>query len=229
MTAGSDVRSAKAVSGAVDNTMGHGGASLPPIGGEDRARATLYGLLASSLEAPVGSEWLSVVSALEGAEGDVGMALADVVRLAREADPARLARDYHDLFIGVGRGELIPYGSFYLTGFFNEKPLARLRAEMRRLGIERDPEVKEPEDHIAAECQIMAGLILGDFGSGAEGDASTFFRDHLGIWAPYFFRDLAATSVGDLYPAIGRLGVSFMAIEADLNTIFEDEGAARAT
>ena len=227
MTAGSDARAAKAGSGAVGNTMSHVGVNLSPVGDEDRGRATLYGLLASALEAPVRDEWLSVVGSLEGGEGDVGVALGDVARLAREADPAALARDYHDLFIGVGRGELIPYGSFYLTGFLNEKPLARLRAEMRRLGIERDPEVKEPEDHIAAECQIMAGLVLGEFGGGARDEASSFFRDHLGSWAPYFFRDLAATSAGDLYPAIGRLGVAFMSVEADLEAMFDDVGAVR--
>lgn len=226
MTTGGDVRPAVAGTDSVGDMTGRGTAGFSPLGEEDLARASVYGLLASALEAPVGADWLDVVGALDGGEGELGAALGELSRLARDADPAQLARDYHDLFIGVGRGELVPYGSFYLTGFLNEKPLARLRADMRRLGIERDPEVKEPEDHIAAECQIMAGLIRGEFGEGSSGEASSFFRDHLGIWAGYFFRDLAATSVGELYPAIGRLGVVFMRIEADLEAMFDEDKTA---
>ena len=134
------------------------------VAGEDGERAIVYRLLATALEAPVGRDWLEVVGALPAVEGPFGAALKQLSSEARVADPATLRRDYHDLFIGVGRGELVPYASYYLTGFLNEKPLALLRQEMRRLGIERSPDVSEPEDHIAALCEMMAGLVEGSYG-----------------------------------------------------------------
>jgi TorA maturation chaperone TorD len=202
-------------------TAENGARALMTITEEDRDRAAVYDLLASALAGPVGQDWLDVVCGLSGGDGALGQAVGDLATAARKADPERVARDYHDLFIGVGRGELVPYGSFYLTGFLNEKPLAFLRQDMRRLGIERDPSVSEPEDHIAAECQMMAGLIIGDFGSGEPEAAGRFFRAHLSTWAPYFFKDLAASTSGDLYPAIGRLGLAFLEIEAQLDVMFE--------
>lgn len=202
-----------------------GGADLD-VGPEDRDRVALYGLLASGLQGPVGQDWLDVVSGLSGGAGDLADAIAALAKAASEADPKKLARDYHDLFIGVGRGELVPYGSYYLTGFLNEKPLALLRQDMRRLGMERDPEVKEPEDHIAALCQMMAGLIEGEFGDGSATAPSRFFRAHLATWAPYFFKDLAATDSGAVYPALGRLGQVFIELEDHADALFAERRGA---
>ncbi|WP_084649805.1 TorD/DmsD family molecular chaperone [Stappia stellulata] len=193
---------------------------------EDRDRVALYGLLASGLQGPVGQDWLDVVSGLSGGGDDLADAIAGLASAAAQADPESLGRNYHDLFIGVGRGELVPYGSYYLTGFLNEKPLALLRQDMRRLGIERDPDVKEPEDHIAALCQMMAGLIEGDFGDGVPATSSRFFRAHLASWAPYFFKDLAATGAGAVYPALGRLGQVFIDLEEHADALFEQRRGA---
>ena len=87
---------------------------------------------------------------------------------AGEASADRIEREFFDLFVGVGRGELLPYASYYLTGFLNERPLARLRADLRALGIERVEKQHEPEDHAAILCEIMAGLIGGEFSATAE-------------------------------------------------------------
>jgi TorA maturation chaperone TorD len=198
------------------------GRPTPDVCPEDRDRVALYGLLASGLQGPVGQDWLTVVSGLSGGEGDLAEAIAALAKSASDADPETLSRNYHDLFIGVGRGELVPYGSYYLTGFLNEKPLALLRQDMRRLGIERDPDVKEPEDHIAALCQMMAGLIEGEFGDGSATGTSRFFRAHVATWAPYFFKDLAATDGGTVYPALGRLGQVFIELEEHADALFEE-------
>lgn len=207
---------------ATDGSSADGGMSLVA---EDRERAILYGILASGLEGPVDRAWLAAVAGLPRLEGDIGTCLADLSRLAAYADPLALRRDYHDLFIGVGRGELVPYASYYLTGFLNEKPLALLRQDMRRLGIERDPDVHEPEDHIAALCAMMAGLIDGSFGGDRDAESS-FFRAHLASWAPYFFKDLAATATGGLYPALGRLGQAFIALEIEADRLFGERRKA---
>ncbi len=188
--------------------------ALKNIMEEDRDRAGLYGLLGSALEAPPSGDWLREVSGLKGDETVLGSALFALGEKAGVTSPAEVAREYHDLFIGVGRGELVPFASYYLTGFLHEKPLAVLRADMAELGIERDPAVKEPEDHAAACCQMMAGLIVGAFGDamGLAGQKQ-FFRKHIGSWLPYFFKDLENSKSGLLYPELGRLGRTFLEIE----------------
>ncbi|WP_248304675.1 molecular chaperone TorD family protein [Breoghania sp. L-A4] len=124
---------------------------------EDVTRAQIYGLLAGLLAAPADASTLKSLAQLPGDESQLGQALGALSRVAAGARDTDVAREYHDLFIGVGRGELLPYASYYLTGFLNEKPLAKLRGRMAELGIERDPSVKEPEDHVAAVMDMMAG------------------------------------------------------------------------
>ena len=132
---------------------------------EDRLRADQYQLLAGFLAAPPEAGLLQVASAFAGDDTEYGRALAELADRAGRTTPAAASREYHDLFIGIGRGELIPYASYYRTGFLNEKPLAQLRGDMARLGIARAETVKEPEDHISALCEMMAGLITGAFGA----------------------------------------------------------------
>ncbi|MEM6491415.1 MAG: molecular chaperone TorD family protein, partial [Pseudomonadota bacterium] len=113
-------------------------------------------------------------------------------------------------------GELTPYASFYLTGFLHEKPLARLRADLREIGVQRSEGVSEPEDHIAMLLETMAGLIVGDYGDPASlEDQKRFFEKHIQTWAPKFFADLEAAPSASLYMPIGALGRLFMAIETE--------------
>ncbi|MCB1433484.1 MAG: molecular chaperone TorD family protein, partial [Alphaproteobacteria bacterium] len=134
---------------------------LPTLSEEDRTRANLYGLLGALLARSPDPYVLDILRKLNGDSSDLGRAFARLKAKAEEATPPAIADEYQLLFIGVGRGELLPYGSYYLTGFLNEKPLARLRRAMAELGIARDPAVKEPEDHAGALMDMMAGLIDG--------------------------------------------------------------------
>ena len=139
-----------------------------------------------------------------------------VVFLAKKLSTYSIEREYNDLFIGVGRGELLPYGSYYMTGFLNEKPLANLRRDMRAMGIGRADGVSEPEDHIASMCDMMAGLILGHFLQPASlKEQNDFFRVHLGPWAAHFFRDLEGASGSIFYAPVGKLGRAFMEVESE--------------
>lgn len=181
---------------------------------EDLVRAQLYGLLARLLSRPASREDIALVAGIGGDETELGTALSNLSRVAARMDVSAVEREYHDLFIGLGRGELVPFASYYLTGFLHEKPLARLRADMAVLGIERDPSVKEPEDHIAALMDIMAGLITGAFDEPASlEDQQSFFESHLGSWAPHFFRDLEQAPTSVFYGATGSVGRVFMKIE----------------
>lgn len=184
---------------------------LPP---EERQRAWFYGLLASLLAAPPAASGLALVAELEGDQSPLGKALGELAARAATAEPTAVRHEYEDLFIGVGRGELVPFASYYLTGFLNERPLARLRQDMARLGIARAERVHEPEDHIAALCEMMAGLIAGTFGEPLSlARQQQFFDSHLAPWAGRFFGDLEKARSGRLYAAVGTLGRTFVEIE----------------
>lgn len=190
------------------------------ISEEDRVRAQLYRLLSALLARIPTRATLDDVARLTGdSASELGRALGAVAAAAAATDPAAADDEYHDLFIGVGRGELMPYGSYYLTGFVYEKPLARLRGDMAELGIARAEGVKEPEDHIASLCEMMAGLIEGDFGEPKDlATQRRFFDAHLGPWAGQFFADLEVAKKANFYKAVGMVGRIFTEIES---TAFE--------
>ena len=77
---------------------------------------------------------------------------------AEQAKAERVEREFFDLFIGLGRGELLPYGSYYLTGFLHDRPLARLREDLAKIGVARAEGVVEPPPHAGILCEIMSGL-----------------------------------------------------------------------
>jgi TorA maturation chaperone TorD len=182
---------------------------------EDALRVQMYRFLARLLAAPPDKALLEKISKMGGDETDLGKAMLSFAKLAASTDPAHAEQEYNDLFIGLARGELLPYGSYYLTGFLHEKPLAKLRNEMAALGIERAEGVKEPEDHIAALMDMMAGLIIGEYGEPASvAEQKKFFEAHISSWAGHFFADLEAAKSSVLYAALGSIGRSFMEIEA---------------
>lgn len=181
---------------------------------EEQLRAQLYSLLARLLAAAPDAALLAELRRAEGDASELGQAIAALARAASATAPSAAASEYHDLFIGIGRGELVPFGSYYLTGFLHEKPLAELRRALDGLGIERAPSVKEPEDHVAALCEVMAGLIDGSFGPPAPLAAQReIFERHLAPWAARFFADLEAAQTARFYRAVGRIGRLFVAIE----------------
>lgn len=178
----------------------------------ERLRALTWRLLARLLAAPPDAPTLETVSRLGEPGSELGEALLALAAAARQADPERVSEEYHALFIGVGRGELVPYASFYRTGFLNERPLAQLRSDLARLGIARTPDNPEPEDHAAALCEVMAGLIEGRFGPGAGADRP-FFERHLEPWIGRFFADLEGAGAARFYRPVGRVGRLFVEIE----------------
>ena len=183
---------------------------------EDLLRADVYSLLATLLSRPAGEETLKVLAGLEGDETELGQGILAMAKMAASATAASVEREYNALFIGLGRGELLPYASYYLTGFLNEKPLASLRGHMSQLGIERSEDVKEPEDHIASLCEMMAGLIRGDFGHPLDvADQHAFFNTHVATWAGHFFTDLEGAKESAFYAPVGKIGRTFINIEIE--------------
>lgn len=181
---------------------------------EQRRRAGFYGLLAALLRDAPDEVVLGYAAQLETDEADqkseLGVALAMLALAARHTAKDALRDEHHALFIGLGRGELMPYGSWYQTGFLMEKPLGLLRADLAQLGFARADDVREPEDHIAALCEVMAMLIQEGFPLDRQ---RQFFDSHLGNWAGDFFSDLAEAPSAVFYRSVARLGSAFLSLE----------------
>lgn len=189
-------------------------AGAPEIDEVDAARGQEYTLLSILLGREPSAEVLSALARLTGDASPLGLAHIALADAAAAASPASAGREYFRIFVGVGRGELLAYASYYLTGFVHERPLAHVRSDLGRLGIARSETMREPEDHIAILCEVMAGLAEGRFGSDAS-EQKTFFRRHLQPWAARFFADLEACKDAPLYRAVGTVGRLFMEIEAE--------------
>jgi TorA maturation chaperone TorD len=196
--------------------VSEGASSHESVPEEDALRANVYVLLAQLLARAPGAELLGQVARLNGDDTEFGEAVRALARAAGAATPEAVAEEHFNLFVGIGESELVPYGSYYLTGFLNEKPLADLRADMRALGIARAEGVRESEDHVAALCEIMAGLITGAFARPASlPEQRRFFDTHLASWAPRFFEDLQAAEGARFYMPVGRIGRLFMDVETE--------------
>jgi TorA maturation chaperone TorD len=180
----------------------------------DLARAREYALLATLLAQAPDDALLERLADLRGDDSPLGLAHAAVAEAASGASATAVEREYFDLFIGVGRGELLPYGSYYLAGFLQDRPLARLRADLVRLGIERAGAQAEPEDHAAFMCEVMAGLASRRFDAPPLADRELFER-HLKPWIGRFFADLEGAQAAVFYRPVGALGRAFIEIEAE--------------
>lgn len=179
----------------------------------NRARAAEYSLLATLLARSPDSELLHRLSQLRGDHTCLGLEHAALAKAASRTDAERAAREYFGLFIGLGRGELMPYASHYMTGFVHGRPLANLRQTLRQIGIERVEAQTEPEDHAATLLEIMAGLSGGNIDT-APGIEREFFGEYLAPWIARFFSDLEKSNSVDFYAAVGKLGRTFMEIES---------------
>ncbi len=184
-----------------------------------RFRASYYYLLSLLLSSPPTEATLQKVTQLGVPEAQANNPF--LVKLNALAGAAREQRDYealddeyHDLFIGVGRGELVPYGSWYITGMLMDKPLSRLRQDLKALGIERVQDVKEPEDHIAALMDIM-GIVIESGSDYPFNAQQTLFGRHIKPWARRFFRDLIHARKASFYVKVGEFGIEFIDFETE--------------
>ena len=168
----------------------------------ETARGLMYRLLGQMLAQPPDAGLLARLARLDGDAGPIGTALRDLAARAARTGLAAARTEHDALFIGVARGELLPYASYYLTGFLHERPLARLRTDLARLGFARSVGRSDPEDHIATICEVMASLVE----TGSAPDQAVFFARHLEPWASGFFNDLERAASADLYRPVGVLG-----------------------
>jgi len=191
-------------------------ADATTVSEEDRLRADLYNFVGLILSAPPDEMLLAQSASLSGDESELGRAINTLAALSKRSKPKAIQSEFNKLFIGMGRGELLPYASYYLTGFLNEKPLAMLRRDMVGRGMVRSDNVFEPEDNIASLMEMMGAMIVGRFGPPATlEEQKTFFNAHVGPWARHFFSDLEGAKNSVLYAAVGKVGREFMDIEVE--------------
>ncbi len=182
---------------------------------EDVLRADMYDFLASLLRTEPSDELIDKVSRLGGDDTVIGNACLTLAHLSKSIDNGLIRNEYVSLFIGVGRGEILPFASYYLTGFLNDKPLANLRSDMAKIGIGRVDGVKEPEDHIASLFDMMSGLIRGHFGEPSSvAEQANFFNKHIEPWGGLLMRDIEAAKSVVFYAPLGTIGKTFIEIES---------------
>ena len=183
----------------------------------DAGRGQEYALLAILLSAAPSNALLEQIGQLRDDATPLGRAHAALAEAASMAIATDVEREYFDLFVGIGRGELLPYASYYLTGFLNERPLSRLRDDLTALGIERVEDNFEPEDHAATLCEIMAGLASGRFRTSPD-EQRAFFEKHVASWMARMFADMERAAHARFYRSVGALGRLFLEIESEAFT-----------
>ena len=184
---------------------------------EELARAELYGLLARLWMAPPDAELLARFRVVVTETPEGGLLEAPwqaLVTALRNTTEAAAADEYDALFGGVGKPEVFLYGSFYLAGFLNEKPLAALRTDLATLGLTRDAGRGETEDHIAYGCEVMRYLIAGDDIAVCNLEQQRrFFRGHLQTWAAALCDAVEAQPRARIWREVAQLTRVFLDIE----------------
>ena len=180
----------------------------------DSERSQEYALLSALLMRAPDRNFLARLARLRGDSTPLGIAHTALGQAAEAVGAAEVKREYFDLFIGLGRGELLPYGSYYLTGFLNERPLARLRDDLVKFGIERVDGNYEPEDHAATLCEIMSAITGGRFQAPKDAERQ-LFEKHVAPWMGRLFSDMEASETAKFYREVGTVGRTFLEIEME--------------
>ena len=186
---------------------------------EEIARAEVYGLLASLFFAPPSTDLYAqlrvAVTEAPAAGAFLETSWSELVASSRRLALARVGDEYVALFGGVGKPEIFVYGSWFIAGTLNEKPLVDLRADLAALGLERPAGVLETEDHIASVCEVMRYLIAGDDLAVSNLAAQQrFFNAHLRPWGERLCDTVSAHPGADFYRAVAGFARDFFAVEA---------------
>lgn len=181
------------------------------ISDEDIERAEAYLLISRLFSAPPDSAIIEVLGALEGDNSELGQAVADLARAARETPLPEIDQAFADLFVTLTvREDLSPYGAVHLTGSMFGEALLVLREDLRAMGIVKAEQISESEDHISVLCQIMAGLIQGKLGKDVPTkDIAGFYAKHLNKWIPGFLKEVEAKEEAHFYRSVARFARLF--------------------
>ncbi|MDF6016524.1 TorD/DmsD family molecular chaperone [Vibrio harveyi] len=177
---------------------------------ERTLRTEIYLVLSALFRSAPSEEMIEFLTSLEVEPSESAMQKAWIAlqQAAKDSNREALEDEYQDLFIGIGRGEVMPFGSWHMTGAMMEKPLAEIRHDLELLGFERDENVKEPEDHIAALCEVMSML------TGEEEDLQqAVFNKHIAPWFNSFTQQLENAESANFYKPAAQLCEAFLTLE----------------
>ncbi|MEF1199926.1 molecular chaperone [Vibrio owensii] len=177
---------------------------------EQTLRTEIYLVLSALFRSAPSEEMIEFLTSLEVEPSESAMQKAWLAlqQAAKDSNREALEDEYQDLFIGIGRGEVMPFGSWHMTGAMMEKPLAEIRHDLELLGFERDENVKEPEDHIAALCEVMSML------TGEEEDLQqAVFNKHIAPWFSSFTQQLENAESANFYKPAAQLCEAFLTLE----------------
>lgn len=178
---------------------------------EDNATAEIYGLLAYLLRTPPNNEilnWLSDLDVEPCERHAITQAWFGLKHAAQTAKLEALEDEFQDLFIGIGCGEVVPFSSWHIAGTLMEKPLVSIRQDLKRLGFERQDDIREPEDNIAALFEVM-GMLQSE----AFEDQQSFFNAHIKTWFVPFCNEIEQAKSANFYQAVSRVMRHFCLIE----------------
>jgi TorA maturation chaperone TorD len=186
---------------------------------EETARAEVYGLLAQLYYAAPSPALMAAlrvaVTEAPAPGGFLEEPWREFIGVARALGDAEPAQEYDALFGGIGKPEIYLFGSHYLSGYLNEKPLAKLREDLAGLGLARDEAMPETEDHIAYLCEVMRYLIAGDDVEVANlARQAAFFATHLQPWAAAMCDAISAHPRARFYAALADFTRAFLSVEA---------------
>lgn len=187
------------------------------IAGEDWARADFYALLAQLYSGKVTDEFLARFRSMEWDQLDrtspLGFEFGELVRAVAQTDASHINQEYMDAFIGVGKPDVMLFGSYYIAGFLHEKPLVDLRDDLIKLGLTRDDSMVETEDHIGFLMEVMRYLILEDSPPIPVAEQQAFFQKHIAPWYATMTDAIEASGNTDFFKTVGRLTHVFLDIE----------------
>lgn len=178
------------------------------------ARIDAYSLLAALLNAAPSAELLLQLRHIQWethTPEDLIVALMDLRDSARHTTVQDAEKEFQSLLVGLGRGEVVPYASWYLEGMLMTLPLARLRLALSRYGVARRPYVHEAEDHAGLMCETLV-LLAGDRRLSVR-DYGRFFNEHIAPWMFDLFADLQRAPSAKFYRSVGRLGTCMLAMD----------------
>jgi TorA maturation chaperone TorD len=192
---------------------------VPSTLDEETARAEIYGLLAALFYAAPTPALLENLRAAVTEAPAAGALLeaswGDVVATARAMSVKEIADEYDALFGGVGKPEVYLFGSHYISGFLNEKPLAVLRGDLAELGLDRDDDMPETEDHFAYVSEVMRYLIAGEDVAVANLTRQReFFTRHLQPWALQMCEAISAHPKARFYKSLADFTQTFINVES---------------
>jgi TorA maturation chaperone TorD len=193
-----------------------------PLGAEDQARADLYALIARLLLAPPDRSLLEHLASADSiasqqSDNPLDRTWEKLILASTVSDPDAISEEYAQIFIDVGTPQVNPYGSLYLAGFMMEKPLAALRSDLADLGLGRQSDVGELEDHLGVLCEAMRIMIAGE-GRGKRQTTARqkiFFERHIAPWWQHCLDDIRQATGANFYCRVAEFAGAFLQIESE--------------